>query len=155
MLYTYILDDSIESPTLFLTADHSTLLFLPGFFYQIKNFLFFCGWASTWSVTNVTLPLFPPPPPSPPANFWQVPKNRKWNKIIFSPSYSVVIWIISSAGKKVDFSSQEDIDTDYKKISTVKQYVVNMSTFSDKNVTTSKQCIIQAPVEQKLDSAIH
>ena len=30
-----------------------------------------------------------------------------------------------------------------------------MSTFSDKNVTTSKQCIIQVPVEQKLDSAIH
>ena len=30
-----------------------------------------------------------------------------------------------------------------------------MSTVSDKNVTTSKQCIILAPVEQKLDSAIH
>ena len=30
-----------------------------------------------------------------------------------------------------------------------------MSTFSDKNVTTSKQRIILAPVEQKLNSAIH
>ena len=28
MLYTYILDDSIKSPTLILRADHSTLLFL-------------------------------------------------------------------------------------------------------------------------------
>ena len=41
MPYTYILDDSIKSPTLILTADHSTLLFLPGFFfYEIKNFFF-------------------------------------------------------------------------------------------------------------------
>ena len=40
MPYTYILDDSIKSPTLILTADHSTLLFLPGFLYKIKNFFF-------------------------------------------------------------------------------------------------------------------
>ena len=40
MPYTYILDDSIKSPTLILTADHSILLFLPGFFYKIKNFFF-------------------------------------------------------------------------------------------------------------------
>ena len=33
MLYTYILDDSIKSPTLILTADHLTLLFLLGFFF--------------------------------------------------------------------------------------------------------------------------
>ena len=33
MLYTYILDDSIKSPTLILTADHLALLFLPGFFF--------------------------------------------------------------------------------------------------------------------------
>ena len=34
MPYTYILDDSIKSATLILTADYSTLdlLFLPGFF---------------------------------------------------------------------------------------------------------------------------
>ena len=38
MLDKYILDDSIKSPTLILTADHSTLLFLQGFFYKIKNF---------------------------------------------------------------------------------------------------------------------
>ena len=34
MPYTYILDDSIKSPTLILTAHRSTLLFLPGFFLQ-------------------------------------------------------------------------------------------------------------------------
>ena len=33
MLYTYILDDSNKSPTLIMTADHSTLLFLPSFFF--------------------------------------------------------------------------------------------------------------------------
>ena len=33
MLYTYILDDSIKSPTLILTEDHLTLLFLPFFFF--------------------------------------------------------------------------------------------------------------------------
>ena len=31
MPYTYILDDNTKSPTLILTADHSTLLFFPGF----------------------------------------------------------------------------------------------------------------------------
>ena len=42
MPYTYILDDSIKlSPTLILTADHSTLLFLPRFFLQNKELLFF------------------------------------------------------------------------------------------------------------------
>ena len=44
MPYTYILDDSIKlSPTLILTADHSTLLFLisPRFFVQDKELLFF------------------------------------------------------------------------------------------------------------------
>ena len=88
MPYTYILDDSIKlSPTLILTADHSTLLFLPGFFYKIKNF-FFLLWVNLYMITDtylhdpppfngpffmtppfsesqkvVTLPLFPPPPP--------------------------------------------------------------------------------------------
>ena len=101
MPYTYILDDSIKSPTLILTADHSTLLFLPGFFYKIKNF-FFLLWVNLYMITDtylhdpphfngpffmtppfsesqkvVTLPLFPPPSPS--ANFWQVPKaTLKW-----------------------------------------------------------------------------
>ena len=32
MPYAYILDDNIKSSTLILTADHSTLLFFPGFF---------------------------------------------------------------------------------------------------------------------------
>ena len=40
MPYTYILDDSMKSPTLILTADHSTLLFLSGFFLQNKELLF-------------------------------------------------------------------------------------------------------------------
>ena len=41
MPYTYILDDSIKIPTLILTADHSTLLFLPVFFFkQNKELLF-------------------------------------------------------------------------------------------------------------------
>ena len=86
MLYTYILDDSIKSPTLILTADHLTLLFLPGFFYQRKNFLFLL-WVNLYMIMGlylhdpppfngpffmtppfsesqkvVTLPLFPPPP---------------------------------------------------------------------------------------------
>ena len=91
MLYTCILDDSIKSLTLILTADYLTLLFLPGFFfYQIKNFLFLL-WVNLYMITGiylhdpppfngpffmtppfsesqkvVTLPLFPPPPP---ANF--------------------------------------------------------------------------------------
>ena len=37
---TYILDDSIKSPTLILAADHSTLLFLPSFFFLNKELLF-------------------------------------------------------------------------------------------------------------------
>ena len=37
MPYTYILDDSMKSPTLILTADHSTLLFLSGLFLQNKE----------------------------------------------------------------------------------------------------------------------
>ena len=40
MLYTYILDDSIKSLTLILTADYLTLLFLPGFFLQNKEIPF-------------------------------------------------------------------------------------------------------------------
>ena len=39
MPYTYILGDSIKSPTLILTADHSTFLFLQGFFLQNKELL--------------------------------------------------------------------------------------------------------------------
>ena len=40
MPYTYILDGSIKSPTLILTAHHSTLLFLPGYFTKKKELLF-------------------------------------------------------------------------------------------------------------------
>ena len=59
MPYTYILDDSIKSPTLILTADHSTLLFLPGFFYKIKNF-FFLLWVNLYMITHTYL--HDPPP---------------------------------------------------------------------------------------------
>ena len=56
MPYTYILDDSIKSPTLILTADHSTLLFLPGFFffYKIKN-SFFVPWVNLYMITDTYL----------------------------------------------------------------------------------------------------
>ena len=37
MLYTYILDDSIKSPTLILTADHLTVLFLPAFSFLVES----------------------------------------------------------------------------------------------------------------------
>ena len=69
MLYTYILEESIKSPTLILTADHLTLLFLPGIFYQIKNFLFLL-WVNLCMITGIYLhnpppfngPLFMTPP---------------------------------------------------------------------------------------------
>ena len=58
MRYTYILDDSIKSLTLILTADHSTFLFLPGFFffffYKIKNFLFLL-WVNLYMITDTYL----------------------------------------------------------------------------------------------------
>ena len=61
MPYTYILDDSIKSPTLILTVDHSTLdlLFLPGFFYKIKNF-FFLLWVNLYMFKDTYL--YDPPP---------------------------------------------------------------------------------------------
>ena len=59
MLYTYILDDSIKSPTLILTADHSTLLFLPGFFYKIKKY-FFVPWVNLYMIPDTYL--HDPPP---------------------------------------------------------------------------------------------
>ena len=54
MPYTYILDDSIKSLTLILTADYSTLLFLPGFFYEIKNF-YFLLWVNLYVITDTYL----------------------------------------------------------------------------------------------------
>ena len=78
MPYIYILDDSMKSPTLILTADHSTLLFLPSFCFLL--------WVDLYMITGIhlhdpppfngpffmtppfsesqkvgTLPLFPPP----------------------------------------------------------------------------------------------
>ena len=51
MSYTYIVDDSNKSPTLILTADHSTLLFLPGFFYKI----IFLLWVNLYMITDTNL----------------------------------------------------------------------------------------------------
>ena len=60
MPYTYILDDSIKlSPTLILTADHSTLLFLPGVFYKMKNLFFLL---SVNLYMNMDTYLHDPPP---------------------------------------------------------------------------------------------
>ena len=102
MPYTYILDDSIKSPTLILTADHSTLLFIPGFiFYKIKNFFLLLR-VNLYMITDTYLhdpplfngPFFMTPPlsavskscdppsvlstPLPPANFWQVPNQLRF-----------------------------------------------------------------------------
>ena len=60
MPYTYILDDSIKSPALILTADHPTLLFLPCFFYKIKNF-YFLLWVNLYMIMDTYLH---DPPPS-------------------------------------------------------------------------------------------
>ena len=102
MPYTYILDDSVKSPILILTADHSTLLFLQGFFFlQNKELLFFLS-VNLYMITDTYLhdppllndPFFMTPPfsavskscdppsvstPLPPANFWQVPNLFKIN----------------------------------------------------------------------------
>ena len=59
MPYTYILDDSIKSPTLTLTGDHSTLLLLPGFFLQNKK-LFFLLWVNLYMIKDTYL--HDPPP---------------------------------------------------------------------------------------------
>ena len=78
MPYTYILDDSIKlSPTLILTAKHSTLLFLPGVFLQSKELLFssvgeplhdhghMFALPSSFSAVSKSCdpPSVPPPPP--------------------------------------------------------------------------------------------
>ena len=67
LLHTYILDDSIKSPNLILTADHSTLLFLPSLFYQIKNFSFLL-WVNLYMITGIHL--HDPPPFNEPSLFW-------------------------------------------------------------------------------------
>ena len=87
MPYTYILGDSIKSPTLILTADHSTLLFLPGFFfYKIKNFLFLL-WVNLYMITNTYLH----DPPSFNGLFFMTPPfvfcslKKLWPSLCFHP----------------------------------------------------------------------
>ena len=83
MPYTFILDDSIKSPTPILTADHSTLLFLPGFFYKIKNF-FFLLWVSLYMITD-TYFHYPPPYNGP---FFMTPPFSAVSKSCDPPSVS-------------------------------------------------------------------
>ena len=82
--YTYILDDSIKlSPTLILTADHSTLLFLPGVFYKIKNF-FFLQWVNLHMIRDTYL--HDPPPFNSP--FFTTPPFSAVSKSCDPPSVS-------------------------------------------------------------------
>ena len=83
MPYIYILDDSIKSPTLTLTADHSTLLFLPSFFYKIKNF-FFLLWVNLYMITDTYL--HDPPPFNGP--FFMTPPFSAVSKSCDPPSVS-------------------------------------------------------------------
>ena len=84
MPYTYILDDSIKlSPTLILTADHSTLLFLPGVFYKIKNF-FFLQWVNLYMIRDTYL--HDPPPFNSP--FFTTPPFSAVSKSCDPPSVS-------------------------------------------------------------------
>ena len=65
MLYTYILDDSVKSLTLILTADHATLLFLLSFFLQNKKLPF----SSVGEPLHDHGLIFPCPPPLLTAHF--------------------------------------------------------------------------------------
>ena len=61
MLYTYILDDSIESPTLIMTADLLTLLFLPVFFLPYKELSFSSvQWVNLYMIMSIYLHDAPP-----------------------------------------------------------------------------------------------
>ena len=92
MPYTYILDDSIKlSPTLILTADHSTLLFLPGFFYKIKNF-FFLLWVNLYMITDTYL--HDPPPFNGP--FFMTPPFSGVSKSCDPPSVSTPLPLLIS-----------------------------------------------------------
>ena len=83
MPYTQILDDSIKSPTLILTADHPTLLFLPSFFYKIKNF-FFLPWVKLYMIRDTYL--HDPPPFNGP--FFMTPPFSAVSKSCDPPSVS-------------------------------------------------------------------
>ena len=83
MPYTQILGDSIKSPTLILTADHSTLLFLPSFFYKIKNF-FFLLWVNLYMIRDTYL--HDPPPFNGP--FFMTPPFSAVSKSCDLPSVS-------------------------------------------------------------------
>ena len=96
MLYTYILEDSIKSLTLILTADHSTLLFLPSFFfYKIKNFLFLL-WGNLYMITGIyfhDLPPFSGP-------FFMIPPHNKCiisKNLLYKNSETVVLPALAKA----------------------------------------------------------
>ena len=79
MLYTDTLDDSIKSLTLILIADHSTLLFLPSFFFshKIKNILFHL-WVNLYMITDIYL--HDPPPFNGP--FFMTPSFSESQKVV-------------------------------------------------------------------------
>ena len=84
MPYTYILDDSIKSPTLTLTADHWTLLLLPGFFLQNKKNFFFLLWVNLYMIKDTYL--HDPPPFNSP--FFMTPPFSAVSKGCDPPSVS-------------------------------------------------------------------
>ena len=85
MPYTHILDDGIKlSLTLILTADHSTLLFLPDVFHKIKNF-FFLLWVNLYMITDTYL--HDPPPFNGP--FFTTPPFSAVSKSCDPPSVSI------------------------------------------------------------------
>ena len=105
MPYTYILDDSIKlSPTLILTADHSTLLFLPCFFYQIKNFLFLL-WVNLYMITGIYL--HDPSPFNGP--FFMTPPFSESQKVVTLPLFPTPSpLLISDKFLTVDFAKEEE-----------------------------------------------
>ena len=98
MLYTYILEESIKSPTLILTADHLTLLFLPGIFYQIKNFLFLL-WVNLYMIMGLSL--HDPPPFNCP--FFMTPPFSESQNVVTLPPPPLIsdMSLISSTLQKL------------------------------------------------------
>ena len=84
MPYTYILDDSIKSPTLILTAITRLSYFSHFFFfYKIKNF-FFLLWVNLYMITDTYL--HDPPPFNGP--FFMTPPFSAVSKSCDPPSVS-------------------------------------------------------------------
>ena len=83
MLYTYILDDSVKSLTLILTADHATLLFLLSFFLQNKKLPF----SSVGEPLHDHGLIFPCPPPPFNGPFFMTPPFSEPQKVVTLPLF--------------------------------------------------------------------